>query len=67
MDRKRTRSNSGCAALDASSSTRSLKRSHDSSRLMKRAGDDDVNATGGVAVAVGEVKAPPLLCAGGGW
>src|ERR1700735_1326763 len=36
IDRKRSRSNSGWHGLSASSSTRSLKASHDSSRLIKR-------------------------------
>src|SRR5476649_1239634 len=38
MDRKRTRSNSGWRELLASSSTRVLNASHESSRLMKRRG-----------------------------
>src|SRR5947207_12764965 len=39
MDRKRSRSNSGWRRLSASARTRSLKASHDSSRLIKRDGD----------------------------
>ncbi|MNI29641.1 hypothetical protein D3C73_834620 [compost metagenome] len=39
MDRKRTRSSSGWLSFAASSSTRPLKASHDSSRLMKRSGE----------------------------
>ena len=41
IDRNRTRSSSGWASLAASSSTRRLKCSHDSSRLMKRSGARD--------------------------
>ena len=43
IERKRTRSSRGWRGLDASSSTRSLKASHDSSRLMKRAGERKSN------------------------
>ena len=39
IDRNRSRSSSGCARSIASSSTRRLKSSQDSSRLMKRAGE----------------------------
>src|SRR3546814_4240392 len=38
IDRKRRRSSSGCAGLRASSITRRLKASHESSRLKKRSG-----------------------------
>src|SRR3546814_15552595 len=38
IDRKRSRSSSGCAGLRASSITRRLTASHDSSRLKKRSG-----------------------------
>ncbi len=39
IETKRTRSSSGCAALEASSRTRRLNSSQDNSRLMKRLGE----------------------------
>src|SRR4051812_15559170 len=58
MDRKRTRSRSGWRALRASSSTRVLKASHDSSRLMKR-------SRGGTASTSTEVLATDCAADGG--
>src|SRR5690606_28039071 len=55
IDRKRSCSNSGWEAVEASSSTRWLNSSHDSSRLVKRCGSALISTTGSVNTCSGSV------------
>ena len=52
IDRKRSRSSSGCAGLPLSSSTRRLNSSHDISRLMKRSGEPSRPADASVPATI---------------
>src|SRR3546814_9748405 len=58
IDRKRSRSSSGCAGLRASSITRRLKASHDSSRLKKRSGPKEEAV---VSASLSARKGPPAI------